>query len=141
MVSIPHTNSEDNVVKRAALFQLITDLNDRMDFIYEFVHRYDKEKFVPTEEEVWPTQKNADALPKDTDGLKRVKKNLQSSNTKDRNLLLFQTTKKQKKENPMPKGPRRKDIEYVIKQRIKTIDIIDNKLVKLKHANQYQENN
>lgn len=135
MVSIPHTNSEDNMEKRAELFQQISELNDRMDFMYEFVHRYDKEKFVPTEEDVWPTQKNADALPEDADGLKRIKKNLQSSNTKDRNLLLFQTNNKQKKENPMPKGPRRRDIEFSIKRRIKTIHIIDNKLVNLKHAN------
>jgi len=65
-----------------------------------------------------------------------LKKNLQSANTKDQNMLEFQDAKKGDKPNPMPAGPKRQKLEFRIKDRIAQIEEIDYKILSLDNQNE-----
>jgi len=133
MRSVPETNPPENMNKRALLFVDIEKLTDRMEFLYSFIETWEKTGIEPIEEEIWPVKKE-DELPDNLDELKKIKKNLQSSNTKDRNLLQFQQKSKAAKNNPMPAGPKRKRVEFRIKKREEEIERIEQKLVELENA-------
>ena len=70
-------------------------------------------------------------LPATITELKELKKSIQRSLSKDKNLLEFQSETKQKKANPMPESPKRKGIEKRIDKKIKKIESIDFKLIDL----------
>jgi hypothetical protein len=133
MRAVPETNTPENMNKRALLFADIEKLTDRMEFLYSFIETWEKTGIEPIEEEIWPV-KNENELPDDLDELKKIKKNLQSSNTKDRNLLEFQQKTKAAKNNPMPTGPKRKRVEFRIKKRQQEIERIEQKIVELENA-------
>jgi hypothetical protein len=69
-------------------------------------------------------------LPTTPQELKKLKKNLQTSNTKDQNLLEYQDIIKADKPNPMPPGPKKLKLENRIKTRLAQIEQIDYKLLK-----------
>lgn len=60
-----------------------------------------------------------------------MKKNESIKIVKARNMLLYQTEKKQKKENPMPEGPKRIKYEKKIEKLLKLISQIDLKIANL----------
>lgn len=132
MKAVPDNNSSENVKKRADLLKQIHGKSDRLEYLYAFMKRYEDSKVVPLEEEVWPEDKSTQ-LPDDIDKLKRMKINLQTNNTKDNHLLLFQQKTKADKENPMPAGPKRTRIELRIKKREAEILAIDTKIVELEN--------
>lgn len=129
---IPDNNAIENVTKRKELLVEIHTKSARMEYLYRFIKKYEDYKVVPLEEEVWPREKTVD-LPDDIEELKRLKKNLQTNNSKDSNLLLYQQKTKAEKENPMPVGPKRTRIELRIKKKEKEILAIDNKIVELEN--------
>lgn len=133
MRSIDKKNTQGNMQDRAILLKQIQERSERLSYLYAFMKRYEKNKVVPLEEEIWPPKPETD-LPDDINELKKLKKNLQTNNTKDNNLLQFQQKTKRDKENPMPEGPKRKRIELRIKKRDEEILVIDNKLVELENA-------
>jgi hypothetical protein len=65
--------------------------------------------------------------------LKRKKKNLQTANTKDNNLLLYQNKSKLDSKHPMPEGPKRTKIETRIKNRKLQINDIETQLSELEN--------
>ncbi len=133
MREVPETNTTENMSARAEFLKTIKEHSRRMDYLYAFIEKYEQNSVVPLEEEVWPPE-NEISLPEDIEELKRVKKNLQTNNTKDNNLLLFQQKTKGPKENPMPDGPKRKRIEIRIADKLNTIKLIDTKILELENS-------
>jgi len=134
MREVPEANTPANMQTRADYLSQIKVLSKRMDYLYAFIGNYESNKVVPLEEEVWPPE-NDNLLPENIDALKKIKKNLQTSNVKDNNLLVFQQKTKAEKESPMQPGPRRKKIELRIKKREGDIKVIDLKILELENAN------
>jgi hypothetical protein len=132
MSEVPEANTTSNQQTRADYLSEIKSLSLRMDYLYAFIANYENKKVVPLEEEVWPTN-TGNVLPDDIASLKKIKKNLQSNNTKDNNLLLFQQKTKADKEKQMQPGPRRKRIELRIKKREADIEVIDLKILELEN--------
>lgn len=133
MRSVPDTNTPENINKRALLFHEIESITDRMEFLYRYIQNWEKTGIEPLEEEIWPQKKEEKAISDNPDQLKKMKKNLQSANTKDRNMLQFQNKSKSEKDNPMPAGPKRQKIEFRIKKREKQIFQIDQRIVELEN--------
>jgi hypothetical protein len=133
MRNIPAENSQQNMNSRAVLLRDIRDITGRLEFLYAFIDDYENRGVVPVSEEIWPA-KEENQLSDDPQELKRIKKNLQSANTKDRNQLQYQQKSRSKKEKPMPEGPKRRRIEFRIKNREAQIEKIDQKLVDLENA-------
>lgn len=129
MRSIPDENSSKNMNERAILLQDINKLSDEMDRLYPFIKAYEQNGVIPLPDEIWPPEK--EELPLTVDDLKKKKKRLQSANSKDRNLLQYQTLTKGEKDNPMTDGPKRQKLELRIKRRDMEIEEIEQRLVDL----------
>jgi hypothetical protein len=139
MREIPEPNTLKNTFARAEKLKAIKLLSAKMDHLYKFIEDFEKSGIVPLEETVWPVSPaNAlsvqPELPRNISELKRMKKNLQSDNTKDRNRLLFQQRTQGAKEQPMPVGPKRTKIELRIKKKEEEIISIDNLIIQLENA-------
>jgi hypothetical protein len=133
MRAVPPENSQQNMNSRAVLLQDIRAITDRLEFLYAFIDDYENRGVIPISEEIWPAKKKQQ-LSDDPQELKKKKKNLQSANTKDRNQLQYQQKIRGKKEKLMPEGPKRRQIEFRIKNREAQIKEIDQKLVDLENA-------
>jgi len=133
MRAVPPENSQQNMNSRALLLQEIRTITDRLEFLYAFIDDYENRGVIPISEEIWPAKKKQQ-LSDDPEELKKKKKNLQSANTKDRNQLQYQQKSRGKKEKPMPEGPKRRRIEFRIKNREAQIEEIDQKIVDLENA-------
>ena len=134
MRGIAEANSPTNMTARQNLFGEIKAISLSMDRLYLFIAAYEKNGTLPLEEVVWPDSEAEKEFPNDVVELKKLKKNLQSANTKERNRLLYQQRTIAEKENPMPKGPKRQKYELKIKKREKLIVAIENKIVELEYA-------
>ncbi len=132
MADMPEGNSQSLKIKRAELFTIVKQLTVRLESLYNIQEVYKRTGFIPSKDEIWPTpkQKAKTELPDDIGILKKMKKNQQSSLTKDHSLLDFQSEKHGTIKRPMPNGPKRIKIENRIKGRLKMIDAIDCKLKK-----------
>lgn len=126
-------NSYENMNNRSLILFQMEQLTDRLEFLYEHIEHWKKTGIEPLEDEVWP-KKQKKELPDDLDELKKMKKNLQSANTKDRNMLDYQQNSKGKKSNPLPDGHKRKKINFRIKKRLERIEEINLRIVKLENA-------
>ena len=133
MTDMPEGNSQALKTKRAELFDMVKACSTRLAFFFDIRQQFEKNGYVPSEEEIWPKpkEKAKTELPNDIDTLKKMKKNLQSANTKDQSLLDYQSKKQGQVKRPMPAGPKRMKIENRIKARIKMIDEIEYKLLEL----------
>lgn len=133
MRGVAPENTVENCKIRAGLLLAIKNLSGEMDFLHEFINEYVKTGKLPKEETVWPSAKEEKPaeLPADIEELRKLKKNLQTSNSKDRNSILYQQKTKLEKERPMPAGPKRKRIEMRIAEREKEILKIDEKIFEI----------
>jgi hypothetical protein len=134
MKLVPESNSIQNMAIRASMLKEIISISSRADFLYGFIHAYEKQGVMPLEEQIWPKIKIVEEIPASVDDLKKMKKNLQSANTKDRNQLQFQQKSKAEKENLMPDGPKKKRVMLRIKHREEKISLIDNKIFEIENA-------
>jgi len=131
------TNDSAAVEKRNTLFTAIETLSSRMDTLWKAIDRFKKFNDLPDESLFNPVLGESDKkektvdLPDDIDKLKSMKKNESIKIVKARNMLLYQTEKKQKKENPMPEGPKRIKYEKKIEKLLKLISQIDLKIANL----------
>jgi hypothetical protein len=123
------------MIQRATLLKKIKETTTQMDYLYGFEQAYFENGIVPLEEEVWPPEEKPEEIPTDAEGLKKLKKNLQTYNTKARNVLLYQCKAKTEHEHPMPKGPKRQRVEIAIKRREELIEEIDRRLFELEQGN------
>lgn len=132
MIEMPEGNSQTLKTKRAEIFEMVKGLSDKLERFYAIREEFEKNGFVPAEEDIWPKpkEKAVAELPNDPDELKKMKKNLQSANVKDQNMLDFQSEKKGEKARPMPAGPKRMKLESRIKARLAMIEQIEYKQMK-----------
>lgn len=141
MGNLPTANTDAVILKRKELSDKIAEHSPKIDILFTAKENFYKTGTIVTLEELFP-EKPADksksdfVFPTDEDGLKKMKKNLQSANTKDQNLLEYQNEKKGTKPAPMPKGPKRMKIELRIDNRKLTITQIDTKLLNFAAKNQ-----
>ena len=133
MTEMPEGNSQALKTKREQLFGIVKSLSDRLQLLYDIQKVYKSTGFVPEESEIWPTpkEKAKTELPDDAEQLRKMKKNQQSANTKDQSLLDYQSEKQGTIKKPMPNGPKRMKLENRIKARLKMIEEIDYKLLKI----------
>lgn len=135
MTELPEDNSQETVKKRKNLSDSIAQLSPRIDLMFAAKESFYTEGKLPDMKILFPEppadNPGASLLPSDPAELKKLKKNLQSANTKDQNMLEFQDAKKGDKPNPMPAGPKRQKLEFRIKDRIAQIEEIDYKLLSL----------
>jgi len=133
MTEMPEGNSQTLKTKRGELFDIVKGLGIRLEFLFDIRTVYDQTGFVPTDDEIWPEPKEKvkTVLPDSPEELRKMKKNQQSANTKDQSMLDYQSEKKAAAKNTMPTGPKRMKLENRIKARLKLIEEIDYKLVKV----------
>jgi hypothetical protein len=145
--ALPEDNSGETVKNRKNLSDTISHLSSRIDLLFAAKEAFYTEGRMPdadilfpqppshsSEEEpcdsARPLTRASDTLPTTPQELKKLKKNLQTSNTKDQNLLEYQDISKADKPNPMPSGPKKLKLENRIKTRLAQIEQIDYKLLK-----------
>ncbi len=135
MISVGEGNSPENMDIRRNLLVRIKALSARMDVLFIAKDNYLRSRVLPDAGALWPPEKSASPLveaaplPDDPVELRRLKKNLQTYNVKDNNLLLYQSVSIQMEKHPMPQGPKRVGIEKRIRGRLRMIEAIDYKLV------------
>lgn len=130
MAEMPEGNSQSLKTKRAEIFYIIKSLSARQEFLYSIQQQYELNGEILPEDEIWPTPKPEakPELPDDPEQLRKMKKNQQSANSKDQNLLDYQSLIKSDTKKPMPAGPKRMRTENRMKARLKFIQEIDLKL-------------
>lgn len=133
MVEMPESNADAIILKRAELFDVVKSLSARLELLYEAKDLFEKTGALPDEKELFPPEvqpEEEDISKLDEESLKKRKKNLQNSNSKDQSFLDYQSAAHGSEKNPMPAGPKRKKIEFRMKQRSKQMEEIDNALLK-----------
>lgn len=130
MTEMPEGNSQTLKTKRAEIFDIIKSLSARLEFLYAIRQQFELNGEILPEDEIWPTPKPEakPELPDDPEQLRKMKKNQQSANSKDQNLLDYQSSIKSETKKPMPAGPKRMRTENRMKARLKLIQEIDLKL-------------
>jgi hypothetical protein len=133
LTEMPQGNSQALKTKRAEIFDLVKAFTIRLEYLFNVRQQFEKDGACPTENEVWPAPKELPetTLSEEPEELRKMKKNQQTANTKDQNMLDFQTMVKGSEKKTMPSGPKRTRIENRIKGRLKFIQEIDLKLVSL----------
>ena len=133
MAGLPESNAETVCAKRKEIFDLVKSISARLEILYFTKKGFDEKGIIPQENEVFPPVENEEAAPDfstmDETTLKKQKKNLQSSNSKDKAMLDYQSTEKAEQKSPMPNGPKRAKIENRIGQRNQRIEEIDKLLL------------
>jgi len=134
MVEMPESNAESVCAKRAELFDLIKSISARLEILYSAKREFDEKGIIPEESSVFPPVGKEEAEPDitslDEATLKKQKKNLQSSNSKDQTILEYQSKERTEIKTPMPNGPKRAKIEMRIAERNKKIEEIETLLLK-----------
>lgn len=137
LVKLGDGNDQATVNARKVIIDEIDGISKRMEELYEAFHDYDENEEPVHASALWPdTAPKASAGPaisESVESLKNQKKNIQSSITKDRNLLLYgsKTKPKDGKEKPMPAGPKRTTLEKRITKKDKEILEIDQRIADL----------
>jgi hypothetical protein len=133
MCDVPENNQPENVALRKDLLLQIKALSARMEVLHKAKEDYLNRKVLPDSAVLWPPEKPAvdpvdSPLPEDPLELRRMKKNLQTSNGKDQHLLDYQGFNRQEVKTPMLQGPKRLTIEKRIRKRMALIERINLKL-------------
>jgi hypothetical protein len=133
LTEMPQGNSQALKTKRAEIFDLVKAFTIRLEYLFNVRQQFEKDGTYPNEEDVWPAPKELPetTMSEDPEELRKMKKNQQTANTKDQNMLDFQTMVKGSEKKTMPAGPKRTRIENRIKGRLKFIQEIDLKLVSI----------
>ena len=134
MTELPESNAESVCAKRAELFDLIKSISARLEILYSTKKGFDENGIIPEECDVFPPaekeETELDIASLDEAALKKQKKNLQSSNSKDQTILDYQSKERTEVKTPMPNGPKRLKIEMRINDRTKKIVEIETLLLK-----------
>jgi len=130
---MPQGNSQALKSKRAEIFDMVKAFTVRLEYLFKVRQQFEQNGELPLEDEVWPKPQELQetTLSDDPEELRKMKKNQQTANTKDQNMLDYQTMVKGDEKKTMPSGPKRTRIENRIKGRLKFIQEIDLKLVSL----------
>jgi len=133
LTEMPQGNSQALKTKRGEIFDLVKSFTVRLEYLFKIRQQFEQNGELPLEDEVWPKPEDMQetTLSDDPEELRKMKKNQQTANTKDQNMLDYQTMIKGDEKKTMPSGPKRTRIENRIKGRLKFIQEIDLKLVSL----------
>jgi hypothetical protein len=133
LTEMPQGNSQALKTKRAEIFDLVKSFTIRLEYLFKIRQQFEQNGELPLEDEVWPKPQELQetTLSDDPEELRKMKKNQQTANTKDQNMLDYQMMVKGDEKKTMPSGPKRTRIENRIKGRLKFIQEIDLKLVSL----------
>jgi hypothetical protein len=133
LTEMPQGNSQALKTKRAEIFDLVKAFTIRLEYLFKIRQQFEQNGELPLEDKVWPKPQELQetTLSDDPEELRKMKKNQQTANTKDQNMLDYQTMVKGDEKKTMPSGPKRTRIENRIKGRLKFIQEIDLKLVSL----------
>lgn len=136
MANMPEDNQPDTVKKRKNLSDSIALLSPRIDLLFQTKEDFylkglkpDMAVLFPTIPPNAPQTRKETPLPDSANELKKLKKNLQSANVKDQNMLDYQVETNTDKPSPMPSGPKRLKLEQRIASRHNQIEAIDYKLL------------
>lgn len=136
MTSLPEYNQPEIVAQRRELLMQIKALSLRMEVLFQAKENYQLHRILPEPGALWPepvvspgSASRDQPLPSDPVELRKLKKNLQTYNVKDNNMLLYQSVTAQPQKHTMPEGPRRLGLEKRIRGRLRTIEKIELKLV------------
>lgn len=133
-------NDDESCARRKQLSDQITALSDYMDKLYPLKAAYDKHGTIPTKEEVDAIgpmdaprneveatpqkvddsdssfqRKNEDFSKMTRNELRSRKHSIRTLLTRKQNMLLYQSTARQEKENPMPFSPERTKLEVQVR--------------------------
>jgi len=133
MTEMPEVNTESVCRARAEVFDVIKSLSERLQQLYQAKTNFEVGGILPDSELLFPPEipaekENIDSLSEED--LKKRKKNLQSSISKDQSLLDFQSKEHTATKNPMPQGPKRIKIQSRIAPRIQRMQDIETALLK-----------
>ena len=133
MANLPNDNTDALIAGRKELSDQIAECSEMIDIMWKAKEDYYVNNIIPdinalTAKKLAEEKPVLD-LPEDLEELKKMKKNLQSANTKDQCMLDYRQPTKGEKKNPLPDSPKRIKIELRIKQRDTEIEAIDYKLV------------
>ncbi len=129
MVNMPESNADSICIKRAELFDTIKSISSRLEELYSAKIEFENTGILPDETELYPVPIETPSMEKED--IKKHKKNLQSSNSKDQTILDYQSKERKDVKTPMPNGPKRIRIEMRINDRKKQIEEIEMQLLRI----------
>jgi hypothetical protein len=131
-------NDQETIDKRKTFIDEIKTLSDRMEVLYKAFIDFEENGTPVNPEILWPegdqqSEQKDQVQTGSIEDLKTLKKNLQSSLTKDRNLLLYgiKTQPKNGNGKPMAAGPKRTILEKRVVKKEKEITVIDQQIADL----------
>jgi hypothetical protein len=132
-------NDQATIDARKPLIDEIRTMSNRMEILNEAFQAYENAGKQIDISQLWPEEKkegdeqNNIKPSENIENLKSQKKNIQSSLTKDRNLLIYgsKTKPKDGKERQMPAGPKRTTLEKRIARKEKDIQDLDQRIADL----------
>lgn len=124
---IPDENTPENIKRRTELHELITECTEKFEVLSKAKEDYFELDIMPNLDELSAilTPVKIEVNKNDGAALMKRKKNLESSISKDRNILLYQDKKKHDEENPLPEGEYRTKVENRIKDKMKELEEIN----------------
>jgi hypothetical protein len=139
MCNLPETNSPSIISKRLEYFNQVKQYTEKLELYYKTRNNFNDYGTIPDERVLFPvdnqpSKQNAKSAgiiqveSLDLFSLKKMKKNLQTLNSKDHSVLNFQSSNHSGQKMPLPSGPKRSKLESRIQQRLKRITDIDNQL-------------
>jgi hypothetical protein len=115
--AVPPDNRPENVEARKKLVDQIEVASLRMDELYLAKREFEKDGTLPDEATLFPGKVKEPNPQLSQDEIQKQLANTQKSLNKDLSLLTYQSLKKQAHPNPMPKGPKRAEIEKRVKDK------------------------
>jgi len=143
MCELPDTNTPVVVKKRAEFFDAIKSISERLKVLYDARQNFIQKNILPDERQLFESVavphnnlkskfQKLDAISTlDAADLKKMKKNLQTLNSKDQSMLDFQSPNHTGQKMPLPNGPKRSKLETRISDRIKLIEEIEIQILHL----------
>ena len=137
MCQLPEINSIAVVLQRSDLFDSIKSISERLKVLYDARQSFIENNLLPDERTLFDSEvvpeKNLKNKNQKLDAistlnaadLKKMKKNLQTLNSKDQSMLDFQSPNHTGQKMPLPNGPKRSKLETRISERNKLIEEIE----------------
>ncbi len=123
--TIPPDNRSDNVKEREKISKDMEKLSDQMDHLAEMKNEYELNGTLPDPNDIFDKPKDNSPPKIDFDLARKQRLNLQKSIALDKLLLNYQGKKKLLKLNPMPKCPKRTNIENRIAKKLEKLHSLD----------------
>jgi hypothetical protein len=131
---LPDDNSQETIEERLKLVNEIKGISDRLEILFTYFDAFEKTGALPDESVLWPEeQKEQEKKSDNIEDMKNQKKNIQSSITKDRNMLLYgsKTKPKEGEGSPVPEGPKRTTLERRIAKKEAEIKDLDQRIANI----------